>query len=157
MVVARGHACCGLYMTHVKTCKKKCNEIKIFENTPKISVGINGVETKRVKFSLPNSASEEEVVGDEEYEDAKATWDDDEVKDPRGLEQGEQYPPPEIVEPFKKRTTGKHHTVSFKNNWASNEGEPREWIKEIQDEINSLRMKGIDVDEVFSVLVKIMK
>uniref|UniRef100_A0A7N2N5X0 Uncharacterized protein n=1 Tax=Quercus lobata TaxID=97700 RepID=A0A7N2N5X0_QUELO len=48
-----------------------------------MNVGINGVETKRVKFSLPNSASEEEVVGDEEYEDAKATWDDDEVKDPR--------------------------------------------------------------------------
>ena len=86
-------------MTHVKTCKKKCNEIKIFENTPKISVGINGVETKRMKFSLPNSASEEEVVSDEEYEDTKATWDDDEVKDPRGLEQGEQYPSLEIVEP----------------------------------------------------------
>ena len=28
-------------------------------------VGINGVDTKRVKFSLPNSAAEEEVVGDE--------------------------------------------------------------------------------------------
>ena len=141
----------------MKTYKKKCNEIKIFENTPKISVGINGVETKRVKFSLPNSASEEEVVGDEEYEDAKATWDDDEVKDPRGLEQGEQYPPLEIVEPFKKRTTGKHHIVSFKNNWASDEGEPRDWIKEIQDEMNYLRTKGIDVDEVFLVLMKIMK
>ena len=38
-----------------------------------MSVGINGAETKRVKFSLPNSALEEEVVGDEEYEDAKAT------------------------------------------------------------------------------------
>ena len=32
-------------------------------------------------------------------------------------------------------------TVSFKNNWASDEGEPRDWIKEIQDEIKSLRMK----------------
>ena len=32
-----------------------------------------------------------------------------------------------------------------------------DWIKEIQDEIKYLRMKGIDVDEVFSVLVKIMK
>ena len=32
-----------------------------------------------------------------------------------------------------------------------------DWIKEIQDEINYLRMKGIDVDEVFLVLVKIMK
>ena len=83
----------------MKTCKKKFNEIKNFEKTPKINVGINGVETKRVKFSLPNSALEEEGTGDEEYEDAKAIWDDDEVKDPRGLEQGEQYPPLEIVEP----------------------------------------------------------
>ena len=86
LVVARGHACCGLYRTHVKTCKKKSNEIKNFEKTPKVSVGINGVETKRVKFSLPDSSSEEEVIGDEKYEDAKATWDDDEVKDPKGLE-----------------------------------------------------------------------
>ena len=54
-----------------------------------MSVGINGFETKRVIFSLPNSALEEEGTGDEEYEDAKAIWDDDEVKDPRGLEQGE--------------------------------------------------------------------
>ena len=97
------------------------------------------------------------MVGDEEYEDAKATWDDDEVKDRRGLKQGEQYPPLEIVEPLEKRTTRKHHTVSFKNNWVSDEGEPRDWIKEIQDEINYLRMKGIDVDEVSSVLMKIMK
>ena len=72
MVVASGHACCSLYKTHVKTCKKKFNEIKNFKKTPKMSVEINGVETKKVKFSLPNSASEEEVVGDEEYEDAKA-------------------------------------------------------------------------------------
>ena len=73
LVVTRGHACCGLYRTHVKTYKKKFNEIKNFEKTPKMSVGINDVNTKRVKFSLPNSASKEEVVGDEEYEDAKAT------------------------------------------------------------------------------------
>ena len=52
-----------------------------------------GDDVKRVKFSLPNSASDEEVINDEEYEDAKATWDDDEVKDLGGLEQGEQYPP----------------------------------------------------------------
>ena len=77
----------------MKTCKMKFNEIKNFEKTPKMSVGINGFETKRVKFSLPNSALEEEVIGDEEYEDAKATLDDDEVKDLGGLEQGEQYPP----------------------------------------------------------------
>ena len=63
----------------MKTCKKKFNVIKNFEKTPKMSVGINGVKIKRVKFSLPNSALEEEVIGDEEYEDAKATWDDEEV------------------------------------------------------------------------------
>ena len=49
-------------------------------------VRIDDDDVKRVKISLPNSASEEEVVGDENYEDAKATWDDNEVKDPRGLE-----------------------------------------------------------------------
>ena len=37
-------------------------------------------------FSLPNSASKEEVIGDEEYEDVKVEWDDDEVKDLGGLE-----------------------------------------------------------------------
>ena len=88
LVVVRGHVCCGMYRTHVKICKKKFNEIKDFEKTPKMSVGINVVETKRMKFSFANSASEEKVVGDEEYEDAKATWDDDEIKDPRDLEQG---------------------------------------------------------------------
>ena len=45
------------------------------------------------------------MVGDEENEDTKATWDDNEVKNPRGLEQGEQYRPLEIVEPREKRTT----------------------------------------------------
>ena len=157
LVVARGHACCGLYRTHVKTCKKKFNKIKDFEKTPKMSVGINGIETEKVKFLLPNSASEEEVVSNEEYEDAKATWDDDKVKDPRGLEQGEQYLPLDIVEPHEKRIAGEHRTTGFENNWASDEGEPRDWIKDIQDEINYLRMKGIDIDEVFSVLMKIMK
>ena len=146
-----------MYRTHVKTCKKKFNEIKNFEKTPKMRVEIDGDEVKSVKFSFPNSASEEEVMGDEEYEDAKATWNDNEVKDLGGLKQGEQYPPLEIVEPLEKRTTEKHHTISFKNNQASDEEEPRDWIKEIQDEMNSLRMKGIDIDEVFSVLVKIMK
>ena len=62
-----------MYGTHVKTWKKKFNEIKDFEKTPQLRVEINGVDTKRVKFSLPNSASEEEVVGDKENEDAKAT------------------------------------------------------------------------------------
>ena len=41
--------------------------------------------------------------------------------------------------------------------WVSNKGEPENWIKDIQDEINSLRMKGINIDEVLSLLVKMMK
>ena len=36
-----------------------------------------GDDVKRVKFSLPNSGLKEEVISDEEYEDAKATLDDD--------------------------------------------------------------------------------
>ena len=106
---------------------------------------------------FPLSWSRPGINNDEEYEDVKATWDDDEMKELGGLKQGEQYAPLEIVEPCKKRTTREHHIVSFKNNWASDVGEPRDWIKEIQDEINSLTMKGINVDEMFSVLVKIMK
>ena len=31
----------------------------------------------------------------------------------------------EIVEPHEKKTTGEHRIVSFKNNWASDEGEPK--------------------------------
>jgi len=34
LVVARGHTCCVMYKTHVKTCKKKFNEIEDFEKTP---------------------------------------------------------------------------------------------------------------------------
>ena len=37
------------------------------------------------------------------------------------------------------------------------QGEPRNWIKDIQSEINSLRMKGINFDEIFLMLMKIMK
>ena len=33
-VVARGHACCGMYKTHVKIYKKKSNEIKDSEKVP---------------------------------------------------------------------------------------------------------------------------
>ena len=73
MVVARGHACSGTYKNHVKTYTKKLNEIKDFDRTPKMRVGIDGDDVKRVKFSLPNSALDEEVIGDEEYEDAKDT------------------------------------------------------------------------------------
>ena len=99
LVVARGNACCGMYRTHVKTYKKKLNEIKDFEKTPQMRVGINGVDTKRMRFSFLDSALKEEVIGDEEYEDAKSTWNDDEVKDLGGLRQGEQYPSLKIVEP----------------------------------------------------------
>ena len=88
---------------------------------------------------FPLSWSRLGIDSDEEYEDVKARLNDDEVKELGGLEQWEQYAPLEIVEPRKKRTTREHHTVSFKNNWASDEGEPRDWIKEIQDEINSLQ------------------
>ena len=37
------------------------------------------------------------------------------------------------------------------------QGEPRNWIKDIQGELNYLRMKGINFDDIFSMLVKIMK
>ena len=50
-------------------------------------VGIDGNDVKRVKFLLPNSTLDEEVICDE-YENSKAIWDDDEVKDLGGLEQG---------------------------------------------------------------------
>ena len=37
-------------------------------------VWINGVDTKWVKLSLPDSASNEEVIGNEEYEDPNSTF-----------------------------------------------------------------------------------
>ena len=116
-----------MYKTRVNAYKKKFNEIKDFEKTPQLRVRIDADDTKRVKFSLfdsvsdeevigdeeyenakaiwDDSVSDEEVIGDEEYENAKAIWDDDEMKDLGGLEKGEQYPPLEIVEPHENRTT----------------------------------------------------
>ena len=44
------------------------------------------------------------------------------MKDREGLEQGEQYPPLEIVEPLERRCIEEHRAISFKNIWASNEG-----------------------------------
>ncbi len=44
-----------------------------------------------------------------------------------------------------------------KNIWVFDEGEQENWIKDIQCEINYLRMKRIDIDVVFSLLVKMMK
>ena len=43
------------------------------------------------------------------------------------------------------------------NIWASDEGEPTKWIRDIHGEINCLKMKVISFDDIFSVLVKIMK
>lgn len=79
----------------------------------------------RAKFSLLDSASYEELIGDEKYKDAKVTQDYDEVKDLGGLKQGEQHPALEVVEPHEKRSTREHRIVSFKNMCASFEGEPR--------------------------------
>ena len=78
LVVARGCACCSMYMTHVRACKKRFNAVKVFEKTPQLRVDINGVAAKRVKFSLPNSDLNEEVIFDEKYHDAKKN---DQVKD----------------------------------------------------------------------------
>ena len=79
------------------------------------------------------------------------------MKDCEGLDQGEQYPPLKIVEPLKRRFTEEHQEVRFTNIWASNEGEPRNWITDIKGEINYLKMKVISFGDIFSVLVKIMK
>ena len=53
------------------------------------------------------------------------------MKDCEGLDQGEQYSPLKIVEPLKRRCTEEHQAVSFKNIWASDEGELRNWIRDI--------------------------
>ena len=103
------------------------------EKTQQLRVDINGVAVKRVKFSLPDSDLNEEVIFDEKYHDAKKN---DEVKDCEGLGHGEQYPPLEIVEPLERRCTEEHQVASSKNIWASDEGEPRNWIRDIQGEIN---------------------
>ena len=58
---------------------------------------------------------------------------------------------------LKKRCTKEHQAVSFKNIWASDEGEPINWIRDIQGETNYLKMKVISFDDIFSMLVKIMK
>ena len=50
-----------------------------------------------------------------------------------------------------------YRAISFENIWDSNERKLRNWIKDIQSEINSLRKKCINFDEIFSLLVKIMK
>ena len=90
MVVARGHICYGLYKTRVKACKKKFNAVGTIEKTPQSRVNVNCVTPKRVKFSLPDSATDGGAICDEEYRNGKpATCDEDEVKDSKDLEQGE--------------------------------------------------------------------
>ena len=81
----------------------------------------------------------------------------DEVKDCEGLEYEEQDPPIKIVEPLKRRCTEEHQVVSFTNIWASDEGQPTKWIRDIHCEINYLKMKVISFDDIFSMLVKILK
>uniref|UniRef100_A0A2N9FNG7 CCHC-type domain-containing protein n=1 Tax=Fagus sylvatica TaxID=28930 RepID=A0A2N9FNG7_FAGSY len=61
-------------MTHVKACKKKFNAVGTIEKT-QLRVKVNCVTPKRVKFSLPDSAT-----------DGGATCDEDEVKDSKDLE-----------------------------------------------------------------------
>ena len=78
------------------------------------------------------------------------------LKDSKDLEQGEPAPILEMVKPHDKRSTGECQKESSKNIQVSDEGEPENWTKDIQDKINCLRMKGIDIDEVFSLLVKMM-
>ena len=45
----------------------------------------------------------------------------------------------------------------MKDHEGLEQGKPRNWIKDIQSEINFLIIKGINSDEIFSVLIKIMK
>ena len=59
------------------------------------------------------------MIFDEKYHDARKN---NEVKDREGLEQREQYPPLEIVEPLERRCIKEHRAISFENIWASNEG-----------------------------------
>ena len=158
LVVARGRICCGLYNTHVKVCKKKFNVVGTIEKTPQLRAMVNNVAPKRVKSSLPDNVIDGGAICDEEYKDGMlVTYDNDEVKDSKDLEHREQAPTLEMVEPYEKRFIGELQKDSSENIWVSNEGQPKNWIKDIQGEINSLRMKGINIDVVFSVLVKMMK
>ena len=107
MVVARGCICCDLYKTRVKACKKKFNAVGTIEKTLQLKVMVNSAAPKRVEFSLPNSATDGGAICDKESRDGKpATCDEDEVKDSKDLEQKEQAPTLEMVEPHEKRSTG---------------------------------------------------
>jgi hypothetical protein len=116
LVVAIWCICCGLYNTCVKTCKKKFNAVETIEKTPQLRVMVNSVAPKSVKFSLPDNATNGGAICDKEYRDGKpATCDDDEVKDSKDLEQGEQTPTLEMVEPYEKRSTGERFKDRSKN------------------------------------------
>ena len=95
------------------------------EKTPQLRVMVNSVALKKVKFSLPDNATNGGVICDKEYRDGKlTTCDDDEVKDSKDLEQGEQTTTLEMVEPYEKRSTGERFKDSSKNIWVLDEGEP---------------------------------
>ena len=70
------------------------------------------------------------------------------MKDSKSLKQEVQPPTLEIIEPHERWSTGELQKDSSKNIWAFDEGEPRNWIKDIQCEINSLRVYSIDIDGV---------
>uniref|UniRef100_A0A2N9HEI0 Retrovirus-related Pol polyprotein from transposon TNT 1-94-like beta-barrel domain-containing protein n=1 Tax=Fagus sylvatica TaxID=28930 RepID=A0A2N9HEI0_FAGSY len=104
----------AVVQTRVKACKKKFNAVGTIEKTPQLRV--MSVAPKRVKFSLPDSATNGGAICDEECRDGKlATCDDDEVKDSKDLEQGERAPTLEMVEPYEKRSTTECQKDSSKN------------------------------------------
>ena len=69
----------------MRACKKKSSAVKVFVKIPQLRVDRNGVAAKRVKFSLPESDLNEEVIFNEKYHDVRKN---DQVKDCEGLEQG---------------------------------------------------------------------
>ena len=69
----------------MRACKKKSSAVKVFVKIPQLRVDSNGVAAKRVKFSLPESDLNEEVIFNEKYHDVRKN---DQVKDREGLEQG---------------------------------------------------------------------
>ena len=87
MVVVRGRICCSLYKTRVKAYKKKLNTVGTTDKTPQLSVMVNSVAPKRVKFSLPDSATDGGAICDGECRDGKlTTCDDDELKNSKDFE-----------------------------------------------------------------------
>uniref|UniRef100_A0A2N9FE34 Reverse transcriptase Ty1/copia-type domain-containing protein n=1 Tax=Fagus sylvatica TaxID=28930 RepID=A0A2N9FE34_FAGSY len=153
--------CFNLISTPVMDRAGYCNHLG--NGRWKLTKGPMVVARGRICYRLVQDSCEDLVtdggaICDEECRDGKpATCDEDEMKDSKDLEQGERAPTLEMVEPHEKRSIGECRKDNFKNIWSSDEGKPENWIKDIQGEINYLRMKGIDIDEVFSLWVKMMK